>query len=89
MNLLMVMSIVDAEFHHVDSVNVPDKQKRIRALREWIKAHGEDGVTYRLAKFATPPVLAKEVKVMESKELPLQEPKPKVEKKTKPEAVEA
>ncbi len=90
MNELIVLSLVDGKTYHVDSVKVPEKQKRIRALRDWIKAHGEDGITYRLAKWATPPVLAQEIKVMESKELPLQEPKPKAEKKqTKPEAVEA
>jgi len=91
MNELIVISINDDKI--VDSVTVPEKQKRIRALNDWIKdsGRGEDGVVYRLAKFVTPPVRAEETKLMLPIEQPLSEPKPKAKDtaKNKPAAVEA
>lgn len=85
MNELIVLSVNDGKITHVDTVGVPEKQKRIRALNDWIKdsGRGEDGTTYRLAKFVTPPVRAEETKLMLPIALPA--PKPKPEKKTKPE----
>ncbi len=79
MNELIVLSVNDDKI--VDSVTVPEKQKRIRALNDWIKAHGQDGVLYRMAKFVTPPVRAEETRVM----LPIALPPPKNEKKAKEE----
>lgn len=93
MNELIVLSINDDRI--VASVTVPEKQKRIRALNDWIKAKGQDGIVYRMAKFVTPPVRAEETKVMQPVSLPLSEdPKPKPKdtaknKSQKPEAVEA
>ncbi len=91
MNELIVLSVNDDKI--VDSVTVPVKQKRIRALNDWIKAHGQDGVLYRMAKFVTPPVRAEETKIMLPIALPVakaeQKAKEKAEKETKPEAVEA
>lgn len=87
MNELIVLSVNDDKI--VDSVTVPEKQKRIRALNDWIKAHGQDGVLYRMAKFVTPPVRAEETRVMLPIALPLSEPTPKNEKKDKEEAVKA
>jgi hypothetical protein len=91
MNELIVLSVNDGEITYVDTIGVPEKQKRIRGLREWIKdsGRGQDGTTYRLAKFVTPPVRAEETKLMLPVELPLSEPKTKADKKAKPEAVEA
>jgi len=93
MNELIVLSVDDGKT--VATVTVPEKQKRIRALNDWIKAHGQDGVTYRMAKFVTPPVRAEETKVMQPVALPASDPKPKEAKDTatnksaKPKAVEA
>jgi len=94
MSEVVVLSVDGGEIHHIASIDVPGKQKRIRALRDWIKGHGADGTTYRLAKFVTPPVRAEETTVMEALELPLSEPKPKAKdtvklKSDKPAAVEA
>ena len=88
MNEVIVLSVNDDKI--VASVTVPEKQKRIRALNDWIKAHGQDGITYRMAKFVTPPVRAEETKIMQPVELPLSDskPKPKDTAKAKPEAVE-
>lgn len=80
MNELIVLSVNEDKI--VDTVKVPEKQKRIRALNDWIKAHGEDGGLYRMAKFVTPPVRAEETKMM----LPIALPEPKAEKKAKEEA---
>jgi len=85
---LIVLSVNDGEIFHVDSVKVPEKQKRIRALRDWIAGKGKDGMNYRLAKFVTPTVQAEETTIIKAVELPFTDPKPKKEK-PKPEAVEA
>ena len=80
MNELIVLSVNEDKI--VDCVKVPEKQKRIRALNDWIKAKGQDGGLYRMAKFVTPPVRAEETKMM----LPVALPEAKAEKKAKEEA---
>lgn len=85
MSEVVVLSVDGGEIHHIASIDVPDKQKRIRALRDWIKGHGADGTTYRLAKFVTPPVRAEETVIMEALELNVTPAEPK---KKKPEPVE-
>jgi hypothetical protein len=65
MNELVVLSLEDGAFHDAGTVDPPSKQKRIRTLKEWIRAHGKDGKTYRLAGWLTPAISCVETKTME------------------------
>lgn len=85
MNEIEVLKLEDGAWYYAGTVNPPPKQKRIRTLKEWIRAHGEDGKTYRLTGWLTPAIDCKETKRMELFERKVP-PKPK--KKSKPEPVE-
>lgn len=65
MNDLVVLSLEDGAFHDAGTVDPPSKQKRIRTLKEWIRANGKDGKTYRLAGWLTPAISCVETKTME------------------------
>ncbi len=65
MNELVVLSLEDGAFHDAGTVDPPSKQKRIRTLKEWIRAHGKHGKTYRLAGWLTPAISCIETKTME------------------------
>ncbi len=65
MNELVVLSLEDGAFHDAGTVDPPSKQKRIRTLKEWIREHGKDGKTYRLAGWLTPAISCKETRTME------------------------
>jgi len=56
MSRLIVLSIEEGAYCHAGEVDPPVKQRRILTLREWIKKHGEDGKTYRLARWLTGPI---------------------------------
>lgn len=79
MNEIVVLSLEDGAFHEAGPpVDPPSKQKRIRTLKDWIREHGKDGKTYRLAAWLTPPISCKETKTMEliERELPGAKPSP-------------
>lgn len=65
MNELVVLSLEDGAFHDAGTVDPPSKQKRTRTLKEWIRANGKDGKTYRLAGWLTPAISCVETKTME------------------------
>lgn len=66
MNEIVVLSLEDGAFHEAGPpVDPPSKQKRIRTLKDWIRKHGKDKKTYRLAAWLTPAISCIETKTME------------------------
>lgn len=78
MSALAVLKIEDGVYSLVAIVHPPPKQKRMITLREWIREHGVDGETYRLAQWLTPALVAKKTMTFELE--PVAEPKPKAVK---------
>lgn len=83
MSELVVVSLEDGAYYEAGTVDPPAKQKRIRTLKEWIRAHGKDGKTYRLAGWLTPAIGCKETKTMEliERHPPADKPEPIAEAK--------